>query len=201
MDAIDLLKKDHRAVEALFQRFNDGGGVTGMVKRLTGNAAQPSKRQAVAERICADLEVHAAIEESVFYPAVRALDDQRLRELVGESLGEHSTIKKQVAAARSALDDDEQLRTAIDSLQECVDHHVRDEENEMFPLLEDRMPVGERSRLGRELAQRKRETASPRRRKTTKSRARTATRRTRKTTATARKKTSSRKRASGGRAR
>jgi iron-sulfur cluster repair protein YtfE (RIC family) len=186
MDAIALLKNDHRKVEQLFQRFNDGGGLTGVVKRLTGTSASARQRRSTAERICGELEVHARIEEQVFYPAVRALRDQRLSELVDESTDEHSTIKERVRAARTALDDDAELRTRIGSLQECVDHHVREEENEMFPLLEQRMAEDERAQVGRELAASKR-APSARGRKT----ARRATvrpakpARTRKTTGTA----------------
>ena len=50
MDAIELLKRDHRKVEDLFMRFRDGGGVTGAMKRLTGNAASPRQHRSVAER-------------------------------------------------------------------------------------------------------------------------------------------------------
>jgi hypothetical protein len=204
MEAIALLKNDHRKVEGLFKRFNDGGGISGVVKRITGAGASARQRRATAERICAELEVHARIEEEIFYPAVRALRDQKLGELVDESKDEHSTIKERVKAARTALDDDEELRTRIGSLQECVDHHVREEENEMFPLLEERMPDGERAQLGRQLAASKRGSApasrtAPRRKTTRRAAARTAqARRTRKTTAKARKRTRTKK-ASGGR--
>jgi hemerythrin superfamily protein len=203
MDAIALLKNDHRKVEGLFKRFNDGGGLTGVVKRITGNTASMRQRRATAERICGELEVHARIEEQVFYPAVRGLRDQKLTELVDESTDEHATIKERVRAARAALDDEEELRTRVGSLQDCVDHHVREEENEMFPLLEDRMPEDERAQLGRGLAAAKR-TAAPRQRqrKTTRPAARPAkTRRTRKTTAKVRKRSRTTKKASGDRRR
>ena len=197
MEAIALLKNDHRKVEELFRRFNDGGGLTGVVKRLTGTAASARQRRATAERICGELEVHARIEEQVFYPAVRALRDQRLNEMTDEANDEHATIKERVRAARAALDDDEELRTRIGSLQDCVEHHVREEEHEMFPLLEERMPEDQRARVGRELAASKR-SASPAARKTV----RRATakparaRRTRKTTTKVRKRARPKKKAS-----
>jgi hypothetical protein len=88
------------------------------------------------------------------------------------------------------------------AVQECVDHHVREEENEMFPLVEEHMPDAERGRLGRELAARKR-AAAPARRKTTKRPAARATQtRRRKTTMKAKgRKRSTAKKASGGRRR
>jgi len=213
MDAIELLKKDHRNVESLFQRFNGGGGITGAVKRLAGTAGSPSERRSIAEKICAELDVHARIEEQVFYPAVRALRDHRLSELVSESTQEHATIKQRVAETRRSMDDEDGLQTAVDSLQECVDHHVREEENEMFPLLEERMPTARREELGRELAAHKRERPAGGRTRASTSRARsrkTAKRasassskpRTRKTVARSRKSASGgRKRATGGRRR
>ena len=214
MDAIELLKKDHRNVESLFQRFNGGGGITGAVKRLAGTAGSPSERRSIAEKICAELDVHARIEEQVFYPAVRALRDHRLSELVSESTQEHATIKQRVAETRRSMDDEDGLQTAVDSLQECVDHHVREEENEMFPLLEERMPTARREELGRELAAHKRErpaaggrqrtsTSRARSRKTTKRASASSSKpRTRKTVARSRKSASGgRKRATGGRRR
>lgn len=151
MDAIDLLKKDHAKVTALFQRFNDGGGLTGVVKRLTGNTVSARQRRTIAEQICRELEVHAGIEEAVFYPAVRALHDERLDGMLDEAAREHGTITERVSGARQAADDDA-LRAAVGSLQECVDHHVRDEESQMFPLVAERMPDAERESVGRRLA-------------------------------------------------
>ena len=162
MDAIALLKKDHAKVATLFSRLNDGGGLTGVVKRLTGNAASPRQRRTTAQQIWRELDTHTAIEEATFYPAVRALRDEKLDQLLDESLREHGTIKDRLQEARASLDDDEQLRTAMAGVQECVEHHVREEENEMFPLLEERMPEAEREELGRALAARKRGPAKPR---------------------------------------
>jgi len=156
MDAIAFLKKDHEKVTALFQRFNDGGGLTGVVRRLTGKSASPAQRRSIAEQVCRALDVHAQIEESTFYPAVRALRDERLDEMLDEALREHGTIKDRVEEARLALDDDDRLKAAMTSLQQCVDHHVAEEEREMFPKVEERMPEQERSALGRDLAARQR---------------------------------------------
>ena len=163
MDAIAFLKKDHEKVTALFQRFNDGGGLTGVVRRLTGNSASPTQRRSIAERICRALDVHAQIEESTFYPAVRALRDERLDEMLDEALREHGTIKDRVEETRLGLDDDDRLKSAMTSLQQCVDHHVAEEEREMFPKVEERMPEPERSALGRDLAARQRGTGAPKR--------------------------------------
>jgi hemerythrin superfamily protein len=160
MDAIAFLKKDHEKVTALFQRFNDGGGLAGVVRRLTGNSASPAQRRSIAEQVCRALDVHAQIEESVFYPAVRALRDERLDQMLDEALREHGTIKDRVEETRLALDDD-RLKGAMTSLQQCVEHHVAEEEREMFPKVEERMPQEERSALGRDLAARHRSAGGP----------------------------------------
>jgi hypothetical protein len=162
MDAIELLKRDHAKVTELFHRMNDGGGLAGVVRRLTGNSASPRQRRTIALRICDELDTHSAIEESAFYPAVRALRDDVLNPLPDESLTEHARINERVAAARAVMDDEGRLREAMSSLQACVDRHLREEEGELFPLVEDRMPDAERDALGRELAARKqsRRTAS-----------------------------------------
>jgi hemerythrin superfamily protein len=161
MDAIAFLKKDHEKVTALFQRFNDGGGLTGVVRRLTGNSASPAQRRSIAEQVCRALDVHAQIEEAAFYPAVRALRDERLDEMLDEALREHGTIKDRVEETRLAHEDDDRLKSAMTSLQQCVDHHVAEEEREMFPKVEERMPEQERSALGRDLAARQRTAGAP----------------------------------------
>jgi hemerythrin superfamily protein len=206
MDAIELLKKDHDAVEQLFQRFSDGGGLTGVVKRLTGTGAQPRQRRDLAQRICKELEVHALIEEEIFYPAVRTLNDQKLNAMLDESEREHATLKERVSATEDALDDDEDLQQRVGSLQDCVTHHVREEEGEMFPRLADLMPANERARIGRELAARKRSAGGASRPPAKKTHAPVAGRgrssgRVRKTAAKARKSTATAKHASGGRRR
>jgi hypothetical protein len=142
--------------------------------------------------------VHTRIEEEVFYPAVRALREPRLQELAAESVREHATVKRRVQAARAALGDDAALRTAMGEVQACVEHHVREEEGEMFPLVENRMPPAERTALARELGLHKR-TAGTRRRTTRRATsAHTSTKRRRKTTTKAKKTSASRKRASAG---
>jgi hypothetical protein len=166
MDAIELLKKDHAKVTELFKRFNDGGGLTGVVKRLTGNTASPGRRRTTAEQICRELDVHTRIEESLFYPAARELHDERIDGMLDEAAREHGAIKERFAEARDAAGDAD-LRVAVGKLQECVDHHVRDEESEMFPRLAELMPDAARVDLGRRLAAEKRRLAPVPAKKTT----------------------------------
>jgi len=154
MDAIELLKKDHQKVTELFKRFNGGGGLTGMVKRVAGTIPERQRRQA-ADQVCRELDVHALIEEEIFYPAVRALNDDKLNSQLSEAFSEHATVKRQVATIRNGIGRDADLQSRMDELQACVDHHVGDEEGEMFPRVEELMDEGRRSELGRELQARK----------------------------------------------
>jgi hemerythrin superfamily protein len=147
MDAIELLKKDHQKVTELFKRFNGGGGLTGMVKRVAGSIPERQRRQA-ADQICRELDVHALIEEEVFYPAVRALNDDELNSQLSEAFNEHATVKRQVAMIRNGIGRDADLQSKVDELQKCVDHHVSEEEGEMFPRVEELMDEGRRSELG-----------------------------------------------------
>ena len=71
MDAIELIMKDHDRVEELFARFKGGGGLTGLVRRVTGNVPARERRTAV-EHICRELDVHTRVEEEILYPAAQA---------------------------------------------------------------------------------------------------------------------------------
>lgn len=163
MDAIELLKKDHERVTELFRRFNGGGGITGMVKRVTGNVPERQRRQA-ADQICRELETHTLIEEEVFYPGVRSLNDDRLNEMLSEAFREHSTVKRQVATIRNGIGRDGGLQAKMNELRACVDHHVGEEEGEMFPRVELLMDAVRRDELANGMQARKREAApAPRR--------------------------------------
>jgi DUF438 domain-containing protein len=155
MDATQLLKTDHEKVSALFRRFDGGGGLTGLVRRVAGTVTT-RERQTALERICRELTVHAAIEEEIFYPALRRTGDPELCRQVDESVREHATMKKQVAELRGRSVDDPAVVDQVHALQECVDHHVHEEENEMFPRVHEVLSDRDRADLGRRLHERKR---------------------------------------------
>jgi hemerythrin superfamily protein len=156
MDAITLIKKDHDKVEELFARYNGGGGLTGLVKRITGNVPARQKTTAL-EGICRELDVHARIEEEILYPALRRTGDPELQRQVDESIREHARVKDLVGKLRNRTSEpDAETGSMVSELQQCVDHHVREEENEMFPRMEEIVPEPERRELGRQLQERKR---------------------------------------------
>lgn len=116
-DAIALLKADHEAVSQLFAEYGK-------------TRSMPNKKALVAE-ICAALAVHARIEEEIFYPAVKAALKDKL--LVPEATVEHAGVKDLLAQLEGVEPDGETYDAKVKVLSEYVKHHVREEQNEMFP--------------------------------------------------------------------
>lgn len=119
-DAVDLLIQDHANVKALFEQYE-----------ALGDRALSSKKK-IAIKICTELTKHATAEEELFYPAVRdaAADSD---DLVDEAVVEHASAKELIAQIL-AMDADEDLYDAkIKVLSEQIEHHVGEEEGEMFP--------------------------------------------------------------------
>jgi hemerythrin superfamily protein len=121
MKATQLLKKDHATVKGLFARF-----------RQTSGRAQKA-RQGLVDRIATELEVHAQIEEELFYPAMRAVP--KAAPLLEEAHEEHEHVKSLVAEMQSA-DDAAAVAEKVKKLRQAVLHHATEEEREMFPLAE-----------------------------------------------------------------
>jgi len=122
-DACSLLDADHRAVKKLFNQYDE----------LAGSKAKSSieKRRELAERICMELTVHAQIEEEIFYPAVRAAIKEQ--DLLDEATVEHASAKDLIAQIQSTSEVDDMFDAKVKVLGEYIDHHVKEERNEMFP--------------------------------------------------------------------
>ena len=116
-DAIALLKADHEAVSHLFDEFEKARSVA-------------NKKSLVAE-ICSSLSVHAQVEEEIFYPAVKAALKDKL--LVPEATVEHAGVKRLIAQLEGAEPDGEMYDAKVKVLSKYVKHHVKEEQNEMFP--------------------------------------------------------------------
>lgn len=116
-DAVTLLRADHKKVDALFDQYES-----------TRSAA---KKRSIVEQICVELSVHAQVEEEIFYPAVKAaLKD---KEMVPEARVEHASIKELLALIKDKTPDGEMFDAKVKVLSEYVRHHVKEEQNEMFP--------------------------------------------------------------------
>lgn len=120
-DAIALLKADHREVKALFQQFEKTEG--------------DEEKQNLAQQICAALTVHTQIEEEIFYPAAYdALEDN---DLLDEAEVEHASAKDLIAQIQGSSPSEPLYDAKVKVLGEYIDHHVQEEENELFPECRD----------------------------------------------------------------
>lgn len=136
-DAIALLRADHRLVSELFAQFEKSRSAT--------------KKKALVQQICTELTVHAQVEEEIFYPAVKAA--MKDKELVPEARVEHETLKWLIAQVEGAQPDGEDYDAKVKVMSEYVKHHVKEEQNEMFPKAKKtRLDMAE---LGAQIAARK----------------------------------------------
>jgi hemerythrin superfamily protein len=122
MDAVTLLRNDHKTVEGLFKKFEKAG------------PSAHKTKQDLVEKIVEELSIHAAIEEQVLYPAARravpdATDD------VLEALEEHHIVKWTLSELDGMEPEDERYTAKVTVLIESVRHHVEEEEGELFPKL------------------------------------------------------------------
>ena len=120
LDAVTLLKTDHAAVKKLFETE----------KKMTRSDGK--KKEAVFKQIKAALEVHATIEEEIFYPAVKTARAEHVKDEVREAYEEHKQIKSLLAQIAGIRSGDETYDMKIKVLKEDVEHHVKEEETEMF---------------------------------------------------------------------
>jgi hemerythrin superfamily protein len=119
MNAIEMLKQQHKQVRKLFKEFED--------------AKSAGARRKSFEQIADALAVHAAIEEKHFYPAVKK---QETEDILLESVEEHLEIKRVIADLLAMKADDENFQAKVTVLQEDVEHHAGEEEEELFPKVE-----------------------------------------------------------------
>jgi hypothetical protein len=141
-DAIALLKQDHRTVEELFAQFEKASG--------------DGRKQKLAEEICLELSVHAAIEEEIFYPACEGKVEE---ELLKEAYVEHDGAKVLIAEIEAGGEQsDEFFDAKVKVLQEQIEHHVEEEEKRMEGLFSQARKAGlDMDALGEQLALRKQE--------------------------------------------
>jgi len=138
-----MIKDDHRRVESLYHDY----------QRLQG---QPAEQRTMGENICRALEIHAKLEEDIFYPAVQAHLREDGADLVQEALEEHQTMKRLVSQLQTGGLNDADYNKTMQQLMRDVQHHVREEEGEMLPRAE--QCLGEAvAQLGMQMEQRKQE--------------------------------------------
>jgi hemerythrin superfamily protein len=122
-DVLKLLTQDHKEVKALFKDY----------EKLVKAEADENQKQALAEQICQMLTVHAQIEEELLYPAAyEALEEG---DLVDEAQVEHASAKDLIQQILGMEPSDELYDAKVTVLGEYIEHHVKEEEKEMFPKL------------------------------------------------------------------
>jgi hemerythrin superfamily protein len=144
-DAVELIKSDHREVEQLFREFEEAG-----------DRAYKTKQELVGQ-IVEELEVHATIEEEIYYPAVEAKARKDGKELIAEAVEEHHVVKVLLGELGSMSSEDEAFDAKVTVLMENVRHHVEEEESELLPQSEKILGTDELTRLGEQMAARKRQ--------------------------------------------
>ena len=122
-DACDLLDAEHRAVKKMFKDYEE------LMGSRSRSAAQ--KKMELARTICSELTVHARIEEEIFYPALRAVFKDT--DLLAEAEVEHATAKDLIAQIEAMDEPGEMFDAKVKVLGEYIDHHVKEERNEIFP--------------------------------------------------------------------
>lgn len=148
-DAIELLIDDHDAVKELFAEFKKF--------QEAKTEGVDEMKQALMDAVCEALKIHTQIEEEIFYPAARhALPDDK--DLLNEAQVEHTAAKELIAQVEAGAARDDMTCAQFQVLSEQIDHHVKEEQDEMFPKL--RKTSMDMEAIGRRLEKRRAELES-----------------------------------------
>jgi hemerythrin superfamily protein len=135
MDAIELLEQQHRQVEGFFEAL------------LSADEEDSERRQELFNQLADALTGHTIIEEQLFYPVVKEFDE----ELIQEAVEEHLEVKRMLAELLELSPDDDSFKERIEELKEAVEHHVSEEEHELFPEVRQGLDAERRDELGDEM--------------------------------------------------
>jgi len=142
MNVLKLLKKDHSDVQSLFSKFDHSG------------KSSHQKKGELFEKIRRELQIHSRAEEEIFYPALKSLNGEG-RKLVTEALKEHRDIDELLTRISRLTPADKNFDERMETLIETVDHHVAEEEGEIFRFAEENYSPEELEELGRQIEERK----------------------------------------------
>ena len=126
-DVVDKIEHDHREVEQLFEEFESSGD------------------RAVALKICEELEIHTAAEESAVYPVIAAEAGEEAE--IADAEEEHDEARDLIDRIRRS-DSDDELRTLVDQLKTAIEAHVHEEETDILPKARNEIPESELEELG-----------------------------------------------------
>lgn len=140
MIATDLLKEDHRRVDRLFKKVRD-----------TPKGEHP----ALFKQIKAELDVHAHIEEAAFYPVLEVKGDKELTDITREGIEEHRQAKMFLKELDGMTAGGKQFEAKLKVLMEDIEHHVKEEEDDMFPMVEDQFSTAALEKMAAQLEKEK----------------------------------------------
>ena len=141
-DAIAVLTDDHKKVKTPFKNFEN-----------LKEEANDDETAELVRRICKELTLHAQVEEEIFYPAVRAVIDDD--DLMDEADVEHAEVKDLIAQLEAMQPEDDHYDAKVTVLGENIDHHMKEEQDEMFPKA--RKAKIDMAALGAQIVRRKKE--------------------------------------------
>lgn len=136
MNAIELLKDDHDRVDKLFQKVK---------------ANEDGDNRDVFEQIKSELDVHTQIEETIFYPYLIENGDEELKKITLEGIEEHRQAKMFLRELEALVEESEKFAPKLKVLMEDVEHHVQEEEGEMFKMVESQFDEATLEELGTSL--------------------------------------------------
>lgn len=140
VDAIQMLKDDHKKVKELLKELTSGSGDT----------------KETLKKIEKEVQTHSHLEETIFYPAYREeIDQKEARTMVEESLEEHHLVDKVMEDLNGLKVDSDEFRGRCKVLKEMIEHHIQDEEKEMLPKAEKRISKTKMEELGKKMKQEK----------------------------------------------
>ena len=143
MNVLILLKRDHSAVKSLFSKFDH-----------TSKTAH-DKRAELFTHVRRELQIHSRAEEEIFYPALKALNGDG-RRLVTQAMKEHREVDELLTQISRLKPSDRNFDEKFETLIENVDHHVEEEEGEIFQFAEENFSEEQLEDLGRQVEERKR---------------------------------------------
>lgn len=138
MNSLTLLRKDHREVKDLLKKASD---------------ADTAQKQKLFEQIKSELQIHEAIEEEIFYPALK--EHSKTKELALEAYEEHHVVDQVISELDALSPEDETWEAKFSVMEENLKHHINEEEREMFEQAQKVFSDDELEQLGEQMLRRK----------------------------------------------
>jgi len=141
MDALKLLKRDHDTVKEILEKLE------------STSEDDSSQREELFGRIRSDMEVHEALEEEIFYPALK--EHPKARDIVLEGIEEHNVVDRLMGEMSELPVDDERWQAKMSVMKENIEHHIEEEEEEMFEQARDVFDTDDLEDLGERMSDRR----------------------------------------------